>query len=236
MNKLLFVFLVFGPYYSLLAQEEKEVSLRISGDVVSSYIWRGMFMSGASVQPNLEFRAGRFSLSAWGSVSFNGEEKEIDLTASYSFGHFIISLNDMWWNSQNSGIKYFNYKSRETEHTFESTLSYTLPFGRFPLSLSWSTIFAGMDKKPDGKQAFASYAELLFPFSIKNIELEAICGFTPYKAHMQYETTGFAFTNLALRASREIPVTSSFSLPLFTELAVNPALEDIHFVIGFTIQ
>lgn len=236
MRKLVFIFLFINSFIHLQAEEDKGPSVSVSGDFVSSYIWRGIYMSNASIQPSLEFHAGNFTIGAWGSVSFNGKDREIDLTASYSSGNFMISVNDLWWNPQNSEIKYFNYKSHETEHTFEGTLAYTLPCRRFPLTLSWSTIFAGMDKKTNGKQAYASYVELTYPFHTKNIELEAVCGFTPYKAEMQYETSGFAFTNLALRASREIKITPSFSLPLFTELAVNPAGEDIHFVLGFTLQ
>lgn len=192
-------------------------------------------MGTAAVQPTLELQTGHFTIGAWGSVSFNGKEKEIDLYASYSWGNLTFLLNDMWWN-EDSGIKYFNYNNHKTEHTFEATLSYTLPFEKFPLSLEWNTIFAGMDKKENGKQAYASYAQLSYPFLLKDIELEAVFGFTPYRAEMQYETSGFAVTNIALRASREITVTKSFSIPLFTELTVNPALEDIHFVIGFTLQ
>lgn len=228
--------LLTGVGIQAKAGEEQSAGITLSGDFVSSYIWRGLYMCEASIQPSVEFRYGNFSLETWGSVTFNGKHREIDLTASYSAGDFTFSLCDMWWSNRESEIKYFNYKSHETEHIFEATLTYALPCEKFPLSLSWSTIFAGLDKKENGKQAYASYAELVYPFSVKDVELEAVCGFTPYKAEMQYETSGFAFTNIALRASRDIKITSAFSLPLFTELSVNPASEDVHFVIGFTLQ
>lgn len=236
MKKLICLFSFLSVCFCLKAEEKQGPALHFSGDFVSSYTWRGLYMSPAAIQPSIEFEAGNFTIEAWGSVSFNGEDKEVDLTASYALGNFVFSVTDMWWSTQDSEIKYFNYNSHETEHTFEGSVAYTLPCERFPLSLSWSTIFAGMDKKADGKQAYASYVELSYPFNIKNTELEAVCGFTPYKAEMQYETSGFAFTNLALRATREIRISSSFTLPLFAELAVNPALEDVHFVIGFTLR
>lgn len=222
--------------FSLKAEEKQEPALRFSGDFVSSYIWRGLYMSSASIQPSIELEAGKFTIGAWGSVDFNGDDKEIDLSLSYTSGNFVFTLTDMWWSTQGSGIKYFNYSSHETEHTFEGSVAYTLPCERFPVTLSWNTVFAGMDKKSNGRQAYASYVEVTCPFNFKRTELEAVCGFTPYKAEMQYETSGFAFTNLALRATREIRLSSSFTLPLFAELAVNPALEDVHFVIGFTLR
>lgn len=236
MKKLICLLSLFAVCFCLKAEEKQGPVLHFSGNFVSSYIWRGLYMSPAAIQPSIAFEAGRFTLEAWGSASFNGDDKEIDLTLSFAPGNFVFTLTDMWWSTQGSDVKYFNYDSHETEHTFEGTVAYTLPWERFPLTLSWNTIFAGMDKKANGKQAYASYVELTYPFSLKNTELEAVCGFTPYKAEMQYETSGFAFTNLALRASREIRLSSSFTLPLFAEFAVNPALEDVHFVIGFTLR
>ena len=58
----------------------------VQGDLVSSYVWRGMYQTGASIQPTLGFSVGNFSLTAWGSTDFDGTSasagaaaKEIDL-------------------------------------------------------------------------------------------------------------------------------------------------------------
>lgn len=167
MKKLIFLFSFLSVCFCLKAEEKQGPALHFSGDFVSSYTWRGLYMSPAAIQPSIEFEAGNFTIEAWGSVSFNGEDKEVDLTASYALGNFVFSVTDMWWSTQDSEIKYFNYNSHETEHTFEGSVAYTLPCERFPLSLSWSTIFAGMDKKADGKQAYASYVELSYPSTLK---------------------------------------------------------------------
>lgn len=59
----------------------------IQGDLVSSYVWRGIYQGGAaSFQPTLGFSVGNFSLTAWGSTSLSESNKEIDLTAAYKFG------------------------------------------------------------------------------------------------------------------------------------------------------
>ena len=96
----------------------------IQGDLVSSYVWRGMYQTGASIQPTLGFSVGNFSLTAWGSTDFDGTSasagaaaKEIDLTVAYTLGRsgLTVSVADLWWAGQGAR-KYFNFKSHETAH------------------------------------------------------------------------------------------------------------------------
>ena len=87
---------VFSMASSTLAnaqEEDGKVSFSVQGDLVSSYIWRGFYQTGASFQPTLSLGVGNFSLTAWGSTDFQGANstsmpaaKEIDLTAAYTFG------------------------------------------------------------------------------------------------------------------------------------------------------
>ena len=69
---------------SVEAQEEKGVQFTVSGDFVSSYVWRGIYQGAqACVQPTLGLGFGGFSLTAWGSTSLADVEaghKELDLT------------------------------------------------------------------------------------------------------------------------------------------------------------
>lgn len=52
---------------SVEAQEEKGVQFTVSGDFVSSYVWRGIYQGAqACVQPTLGVGLGGFSLTAWG--------------------------------------------------------------------------------------------------------------------------------------------------------------------------
>lgn len=228
--------------------DDNSLKFNASADVVSSYIWRGMYQTGASVQPTLGLSVGGFSFTAWGSTDFDGNvstaykdgiaraSKEIDLTAAYTFGNsgLTISIADLWWPGQNSG-KYFNFKSHETDHHFEAGLAYTLPVEKFPLSIAWYTMFAGMDKDKNGNQNYSSYMELNFPFSVKMVNLNAICGIVPYEA-VQYNTNGFAVTNVALKGSTDIKITDYFSLPIFAQAIWNPRMEDAHLVFGFTLR
>lgn len=220
---------------------------KIQGDLVSSYVWRGFYQTGASFQPTLGFGAGNFSLTAWGSTDFDGASsgegaaaKEIDLTAAYAFGESGLSLSvaSLWWAGQ-GGQQYFNFKSHETAHHFEAGLAYTLPMEKFPLSIAWYTMFAGADKNEEGSQNYSSYVELNYPFSVKAVDLNVTCGFLPYEAGVGVygiPNSGFAVTNVALKGTTDIRVTDSFSVPIFAQAIWNPRMEDAHLVFGITLR
>ena len=212
----------------------------VQGDLVSSYVWRGMYQTGTSIQPTLGFTIGGFSLTAWGSTDFDGcqasegrANKEIDLTAAYAFGStgLTLSVADLWWPGQGTG-NYFKFKSHETAHHFEAGLAYTLPVEKFPLSIAWYTMFAGQDKKENDrgemKQNYSSYMELNYPFSVKTVDLNVTCP--------QYNCNGFAVTNIALKGTTAIRFSDRFSLPVFAQAIWNPRMEDAHLVFGITLK
>ena len=148
------------------------------------------------------------------------------------------SVASLWWAGQGSN-KYFNFKSHETAHHFEAGLAYTLPLEKFPLSIAWYTMFAGADKNEKGEQNYSSYVELNYPFSIKSVDLNATCGFLPYEAGVGVygvPNSGFAVTNLALKATKDIKVTDKFVIPIFVQAIWNPRMEDAHLVFGITLK
>lgn len=58
--------------------------------VASNYVFRGLQLSGAAAQPNLEYVAGNLTVGAWGNVPFNGDaiagsvDPELDLYGAYT--------------------------------------------------------------------------------------------------------------------------------------------------------
>lgn len=223
--------------------KKKGVDFKVSADVVSSYVWRGAYNAGASVQPTIGMSAGNFSLTVWGSKEISDLHKEIDITAAYSFGCVSLFVADYWWEGDkfwekgdNAGAKYFNLDNHDTRHRLEAGISCTIS-ERFPLSIAWNTMFWGSDKDyEDGKQNYSSYVELNYPFSVRQVGLTATLGLTPYESRNMYGTSGFDVCNVALSATREIRVTKSFSLPVFTRVIFNPAAGDAHVVFGFTLR
>ena len=82
-----------------LCAQDRQRGVEISGgtDLVSGYVWRGVWEAGVSLQPTLALAAGNFSVAAWGSVDFAATSyKEMDLTMAYALGPVTFSLADLY--------------------------------------------------------------------------------------------------------------------------------------------
>ncbi|MBQ9672919.1 MAG: hypothetical protein IJV34_08730 [Prevotella sp.] len=207
----------------------------LGADVVSSYIWRGQDLGNVSIQPTLGVAYKGLSLSAWGSVGLTDatDTKELDLTLSYTLGGLNIGITDYWFNAgldpQN---RYFKYDAHGTNHLFEATVGYDFGIA----SVQWYTNFAGNDgTRKNGKRAYSSYFEVNVPFKLSAIEWTATAGAVPF-ATTSYGTTGFAVTNLALKATKDIKVTDTFAVPVFAQVVANPCSQKAYLVLGLTLQ
>lgn len=233
MKKILFLFTCLLFSSMVFAQDKLEGT--VATDVVTTYYWRGQNCGDVSLQPTLGVAYRGLSLSAWGSVGLSNAEdtKEFDLTLSYSTGGLTLGVTDYWFNSGlDSQNRYFMYNAHSTNHVFEAFAGYD--FG--PLSATWFTNFAGNDGVGSGgKRAYSSYAEVAVPFRLASIDWSAQVGVVPY-ATSYYDTTGFAVTNLSLKATKDIRITDSFSVPVFGQVAANPCAEKAYLVFGFTLQ
>ena len=216
-----------------LAQEKVETT--ICSEVVSSYIWRGQDLGDVSVQPTLGIGYKGLSLTAWGSVGLSdpSDTKEFDLTLGYAIGGLNIGITDYWFNSGlDPKNRYFKYDAHGTNHVFEANVGYDFGLA----SLQWFTNFAGNDgMNNDGKRAYSSYVELTVPFKLAAIDWTATAGAVPFSTDF-YGTDGFAVTNLALKAAKDIKVTDTFSIPVFGQVVANPCSQKAYMVIGFTLQ
>ncbi len=216
-----------------LAQEKVETT--ICSEVVSSYIWRGQDLGDVSVQPTLGIGYKGLSLTAWGSVGLSdpSDTKEFDLTLGYAIGGLNIGITDYWFNSGlDPKNRYFKYDAHGTNHVFEANVGYDFGLA----SLQWFTNFAGNDgMNNDGKRAYSSYVELTVPFKLAAVDWTATVGAVPFSTDF-YGTDGFAVTNLALKAAKDIKVTDTFSIPVFGQVVANPCSQKAYMVIGFTLQ
>jgi hypothetical protein len=234
MKKLVFVLAVWVGVFSVKAQDNG-LSFSVGADFVSSYVWRGAWASGASIQPAAGLSVGGFSLNAWGSTDITSSGyKEVDFTAGYSIAGVNLAITDYWWMGEGH-FKYFNHDSETTGHLFECTLGYTLPTEKFPLSLTWNTLFAGNDAKKgdnEDQRAYSTYIEAQYPFAVKDIGLEASLGLTPGRGIYAEKAS---VVSIGLKASRAIKITADFSLPVYGQIITNPRSEDIFFVFGITL-
>ena len=224
-----------GLAVSAAALAQEKVETTISGDVVSSYIWRGQDLGNVSLQPTLGIGYKGLSLSAWGSVGLSdpSDTKEFDLTLGYTIGGFNIGITDYWFNSGlDPENRYFKYDAHGTNHVYEANVGYDFGFA----GLQWFTNFAGNDgMNNDGKRAYSSYVELSVPFKLATVDWTATAGAVPFSTDF-YGTDGFAVTNLALKATKDIQVTETFSVPVFGQVVANPCSQKAYLVVGFTLQ
>lgn len=215
---------------------QDNVETTIAADIVNQYIWRGQECGEISVQPTLGVSYKGLSLTAWGSTELSnfGNAKEFDLTLAYTTGGLNIGVTDYWF-SKNGGDpqnRYFMYNANNTNHVFEANIGYD--FG--PVALQWYTNFAGNDGvNEDGNRAYSSYVELSAPFKLGGCDWSAAVGAVPF-ATTSYATTGFAVTNVSLKATKDINITPSFTVPVFAGVAANPCSQKAYFLFGMTLK
>ena len=217
------------------AQESESVETTIAADVVNQYIWRGVDAGNVSLQPTLGVAYKGLSLTAWGSVGLteSSDTKEFDFTLGYTTGGLNVGITDYWFSvGQDPDARYFKYDAHGTNHVFEAFVGYD--FG--VVSAQWYTNFAGNDGvNKDGKRAYSSYFEVNAPFRLATCEWTATLGAVPY-ATTTYGTTGFAITNVGLKAVKDIKVTDTFSVPIFAGVTGNPCAQKAYLIFGFTLK
>lgn len=214
------------------AKAQDNVETTIGADVVNLYIWRGQELGSVSLQPTLGVAYKGLSLTAWGSIGLSepSDTKEFDITAAYSVGGFNIGVTDYWFNSPST--RYFLYDSHKTSHVFEANIGYD--FG--PASIQWYTNFAGNDGvNNDGDRAYSSYFEVSAPFTFGGCDWTATVGAVPFASSFYSDANGFAVTNVSLKATKELKITDTFSVPVFAGIAANPSTEKAFFIFGLSL-
>ena len=217
------------------ANAQDKVEGSVSADVVSRYIWRGQELGDAAIQPSASLAYKGLSLTAWGSYGFlnSADTKEFDFTLGYTIGGLNIGITDYWFSKYGADNKYFEYRAHDTEHVWEANIGYD--FG--PLAIQWYTNIAGADgHNKSGDRAYSSYVQLSAPFKLATCDWTATIGAVPYATDFYKDTaSGFTVTNVALRATKTIPVCKSWGLPLFMEGSCNPSTKKGYLVVGFTV-
>lgn len=241
------IFTVVLSLIGISAIKAQGVEVSAGADLVSSYIWRGIDCSPAAFQPSLGVSYKGLSLTAWGSTDFNSLAKEFDFILGYTTGNLSVSLTDYAFPFSDVSIDVYDQTGaqigRETfsydyfdydQHQLEVGIFYTIS-EKVPLSLAWNTFISGNDKKPDDpdSQNFSSYFEVGYSLAVNGLAFDFAVGGSPWESGV-YGNDSFAITNLSIKGSKEIKITDSFSLPVFSQVIVNPELKNAHFVFGLS--
>jgi len=209
----LILLLVIVLSTSAVAQETKS-AVNVSADFVSSYIWRGSQLGkGPAIQPTVEFTSGTFTLGAWGSYCLSDDEApEADLYTSLSLGNLTVGFSDYYF----PGPSWF----KSENHAFEFNGGWEQ--GIFSCIGNW-ILNEGAGSKGN---------DLYFEAGIKAGKVNLFAG----AGNGWHTPTGkFNVCNIGISSSREIPVTSTFSLPVTGSVILNPASEQFHIVVGITL-
>lgn len=171
--KKLFSVVLIGACAILSAKAQVEFSYEAGADLVSSYLWRGQYLGGLSIQPSLSvgFEGEHTSLSvgAWGSFGAtdwgfrkglaeneNGDPNtyfapEIDLTASFSFFGATIGITHYYYFGGSPFFcwnKLANFDVENQTSTTELMIGYNfneILKEQHNLYVNWYTNIAGND-------------------------------------------------------------------------------------------
>lgn len=218
----------------LLALPAAAQPVSLGADVVSRYVWRGYdFGESVSVQPALAFSKSGFEIGTWASYSVGAEgagANEHDIWIGYtaetaSAGSFSLGVTDYYFPAPN-GLGFFSFDGDgEGAHWIEPYVSYTGP-ASFPLTL-YGAIFVHND--PDN----SIYLQASAPATIEGIGLEFVAGAVAGESGF-YGTEGFALVNLGVTASKDLPITDRFVLPVSVSYILNPDMERTYLVFGLS--
>ena len=227
---------------SSAASAQEKVTVNGNIDLVNNYVWRGMDQnSGFSVQPTLGLSYKGFTLSAWGSQSLTNnadrDVQELDINLSYSTGGLFATLSDYWWGGLHNPYGYYKEGPADNPvdggHHFEATLAYN--FGdKLPLTLSWSTWFAGADLRTEsGNRSYSTYINASYDIACPaDVTLTPSVGFTPWQG---YYNDKAAITDISLKASKDVELSDKLSLPVFVQAIASPINDHVYLVAGVGI-
>lgn len=231
------------------AKAEVEFAYEAGADLVSAYIWRGQYNGGLSFQPEglVGFNAMdekiQFRVGAWASLGASDWKFKTDGTEILGVNpntrfmpevDFIASLSAC---GASVGFNEYYYCDDWSTHTSEIWLGYNFSylFGeKAGAYINWYSMVAGggdevletdLAKLAQGKttkQAFSSYLEIGYDYTIENIGLTvgAQVGMSPWASPV-YGNDKFAVTNIALKANKEFDL-GVCSLNIWAMGSLNP--------------
>ena len=225
----------------VMAKAEVEFAYEAGADIVSSYIWRGQYNGGLSLQPEglvgfdandgaLSFRAGVWAsigASDWKfqkglSTYFDSEGNEVNPNTMFMPEvDFIASFTAY---GASIGFNEYYYCDDWSTHTSEIWAGYSFDhaFG-VGAYINWYTIIAGADIiETTNKQAFSSYLELGYDYTFEDLGLTlgAQIGLSPWESPL-YGNEKFACTNISLKINKEWEF-DVVTLDLYAQGSLNP--------------
>lgn len=191
-------------------------------DIVSSYVWRGLYLSNASIQPTVTFSSERFAVGGWGSAGSDGY-LEADLFAKYQFDFGLwLGLTDYYFPSIENGNDYFDVSKETGSHAFEINVEYGIT--GFNITGNYILNKAG----GAGSQGSDMYFET--DYSYKNFRI-----FVGGGNGWHSQSGNFNITNIGIGITKDIPISATLSFPVKGSIVLNPNTQKCYVVAGITL-
>ena len=210
----------------------KSSNFHLGVDLQTKYIWRGMEMmtedAAPVIFPGINYQNGGFYAYVMGGYSINGKYSEVDMGLSYTYKWLTVGINDYYYPTTTTPEDdYFNFKSKETGHWLEATV--TLAPEKIPAYLTLSNFFAGADKNLEGDQAFSTYAELGTHYDfLDDHQLALAVGMAFNESCYNGYEHGSGVCNVELKYTYNVKFNDKFTLPLSAAYIVNPVFTKSH--------
>jgi len=243
------------------SQKEKESGVQFSyeagAELVSSYLWRGQYNGGLSLQPTVsigyEGQNTSLSAGAWASVGASdwcfrkgqpyytfvnddGDEEYDGTPNTYFIPELDLFANFSFFGAS-VGATYYqffswmeNTRKFDPNYQLELTFQYSLEhFLEIPLYVQWNTMVAATEFDYHDLASYASYLEIGYEHTFPyEITLSGKIGMSPWQ-NETYFNSRFAIVNLDLRLEKAWEFDAC-ELSLFAEGSINPHMKQDAFV------
>lgn len=216
---------------------KSDFSFNLNADFVSRYVWRGLPLSlNPNIQPYASLDYKNLSLGIWSSYAISEPYAEVDIYLTYSPGPFTIGVYDYFNEDEPDMIAndYFQFKDKDSTSTLHSVEAWVSFNGieKVPLSFTVATFIWGNDKDSLGENYYSTYLELGYSLAFKDFNFDFFVGGTVAEGYYADEA---AIVNVGLTASKEIPITQKFSIPISGSFIINPHARDVFLVLSLTL-
>lgn len=167
--------------------------------ITTSYIWRGMKLSGPAIQPDINFGYAdddfEVAVDLWANASLDPANdmikgrttcNEFDISLYGTYKGLTLTVSDYNYSFSN----YFE-SSYLDFHELDVQLDYYIG-DKFPMTISWSSLLHSDEL---GDAAFAHYFQVAYDLTLGDFEWWFEVGGVPTES-WYYGTDGFAITNL----------------------------------------
>ena len=207
----------------------------VGADFVSRYVWRGFdFGEAFSVQPALVYSDGGFEIGAWGSftVSAAGATKGLGSAANEADAYVGYTVKSESGLSVGVTLRDHYFPGSETDmgfgdadsHNVEAMVTFVGPES-FPVDLMVAAMTDGS----------GTYVEAGFLLAEGDVAVRAHVGGVTGESDF-YGLDSGGIVNVGVTGSTSLAVTDSFSLPIFSQVILNPEVDRALMVFGFSLS